>query len=661
MTDRLIQRLPDVLANKIAAGEVVQRPASALKELVENSLDAAAERIDVIVRRAGADLVQVVDDGAGMGRADALAAFERHATSKIREVADLGRLRTLGFRGEALASIASVSQLELRTRRANDEAGTRLRIDGGVAGRPEPVASPPGTSIAARNLFYNVPARRAFLKSPATEFRHIVETFQALALSHPDVAFTLAHDDATVYRLRPDTAPGGTDALAHRIGGLFEFDPGATRVRIHEATSYLTLRGYVGRPEHTRRVRGEQFLFVNERVVKNRALDHAVMSAFEGLLPEGTYPFYVLFLDLDPAHIDVNVHPSKSEVKFDDERGVYAFVRAVARRALAQADLVPLAAHATDATFAPGPAYGTGGTSGAAFGTYGAASGRFDAAADAYNVASDAFTTASGYFGAAPGASNAASPPSNAASGAFDAASRPSDADGGAGDAAGTAWDSAPNETLFGPSGTAARRGGEAEGDGAFLVQLHDAYIVTTIRSGLMIVDQRAAHERVLYERALATLGSGLGLSQQLLFPHTVEPSAPDLALVRELLPDLKALGFDIDVLSGRTLLVRGVPADVRAGDERAVLEDLLVPFRELDAGPRLTRHQALAHASARRGALRAGQRLSDAEMRTLVDQLFACERPHVAPDGRPTLVRVTMDELARRFAASRGGARGDG
>ncbi len=654
MTDRLIQRLPDVLANKIAAGEVVQRPASALKELVENSLDAAAERIDVIVRRAGADLVQVVDDGAGMGRADALVAFERHATSKIREASDLDRLRTLGFRGEALASIASVSQLELRTRRASDEAGTRLRIDGGIAGRPEPVASPPGTSIAARNLFYNVPARRAFLKSPATEFRHIVETFQALALSHPDVAFSLAHDDATVYRLRPDTAPDGTDALAHRIGGLFEFDPGATLVAVREATSYLTLRGYVGRPEHTRRVRGEQFLFVNARVVKNRALDHAVMSAFEGLLPEGTYPFYALFLDLDPAHIDVNVHPSKSEVKFDDERGVYAFVRAVARRALAQADLVPLAAHATDATFAPGTSYGTGGSSGATFGT-------FDAASSGFNTASDRFGAASGGFDAAHPAFDAASAAFDATHSPFDAASHPVDADAGAGDVAGTGWDAAPNETLFGPSGTAARRGGEAETDGAFLVQLHDAYIVTTIRSGLMIVDQRAAHERVLYERALATLGSGLGLSQQLLFPHTVEPSAPDLALVRELLPDLKALGFDIDVLSGRTLLVRGVPADVRAGDERAVLEDLLVPFRELDAGPRLTRHEALAHAAARRGALRAGQRLSDAEMRTLVDQLFACDRPHVAPDGRPTLVRVTMDELARRFAASRAPMRGDG
>lgn len=622
MPDRLIQRLPDVLANKIAAGEVVQRPASALKELVENSLDAAAERIDVIVRRAGADLVQVVDDGAGMGRADAVAAFERHATSKIRTVEDLDRLRTLGFRGEALASIASVAHVELRTRRLGDDAGTRLRIDGGLVGTPEPVATPVGTSIAARNLFYNVPARRAFLKSPATEFRHIVESFQALALSHPDVAFSLTHDDAAVYRLRLD-APDGVDPLAHRIAALLELGTDLL-VPASEATAYLSLRGYVGRPEHTRRVRGEQFLFVNERVVKSRALDHAVLSAYDGLIPEGTYPFFALFLDLDPSHVDVNVHPAKAEVKFDDERSVYAFVRAVVRRALARADIGALPDVLPDATFASG-----------LVGTPPPAAVHAQSGEE-----TDVEAWPSGTL--------------------WPAAARPWDAPadeplsmGQGGDMA--AWPDAPDAaaaaTLFDTVVTPAGDGG---GDTAFLVQLHDTYVVTAIRSGLVLVDQQAAHERVLYERALATLDSGLGLSQQLLFPHTLEPSAPDLALLRELLPDLKALGFDLDLLSGRTVLVRGVPADVRAGDERAVLQDLLGPFRGLRETHRLPRHEALARAVGRRGAIRPGQRLTTPEMRTLVDQLFACESPHVAPDGRPTLVRITLDELARRFAAAR-------
>ena len=623
MPDRLIQRLPDVLANKIAAGEVVQRPASALKELVENSLDAAAERIDVIVRRAGADLVQVVDDGAGMSRADAVAAFERHATSKIRTVEDLDRLRTLGFRGEALASIASVAHVELRTRRLGDDAGTRLRIDGGLVGTPEPVATPVGTSIAARNLFYNVPARRAFLKSPATEFRHIVESFQALALSHPDVAFSLTHDDATVYRLRLD-APDGVDPLAHRIAALLEFGPDLL-VPASEATAYLSLRGYVGRPEHTRRVRGEQFLFVNERVVKSRALDHAVLSAYDGLIPEGTYPFFALFLDLDPSHVDVNVHPAKAEVKFDDERSVYAFVRAVVRRALARADIGALPDIVPEATFASG-LVGT-------------------PPAVAHDPGGDAATSEAWTSGAAWPTPSGESRP-------WDAPAADAPPVGQGREVA--AWPAEPDTaaaTLFDTVVTPAGAGG---GDTAFLVQLHDTYVVTAIRSGLALVDQQAAHERVLYERALATLDSGLGLSQQLLFPHTLEPSAPDLALLRELLPDLKALGFDLDLLSGRTVLVRGVPADVRAGDERAVLQDLLGPFRGLRESHRLPRHEALARAVARRGAIRPGQRLSTPEMRTLVDQLFACEHPHVAPDGRPTLVRITLDELGRRFAAAR-------
>lgn len=610
--DRLIRVMPDALANKIAAGEVVQRPASALKELVENSLDAGAERVDVLLKGAGSTLVQVVDDGVGMSRSDAAEAFRRHATSKLYTLEDLDALGTLGFRGEALASIAAVAQVELRTRRATDEAGTRVVADGGLARDAEPVGAPVGTSLAVRNLFFNVPARRAFLKTPATEYRHLLETFQALTLSHPGVSFTLRHDDDEVYRLMANPDDDDDAALARRIADLFGHDLHDALVPVAETTTYLRIRGFVGRPERHKRSRGEQFLFVNRRVVKSRPLDHAVASAFERLIPEGTHPFFALFLEMDPAHVDVNVHPSKAEVKFDDERGVYALVRAVVRKALAHADFVPeLPPDPLAATFGAAPAGHT----------------------------SDAFGTAA-MFGPAP-TPDALLPQLDASfEGRIVHLPEPDP----------TVLEEEMMLPLVDANANAAH---DAKGVGpeAVLFQLHDTYIVTPIRSGLLVLDQRAAHERILYEKARATLESGFGLSQQLLFPHTFEPAAPDLALLKELQGDLVALGFVVEFFSGRTVVVRGVPADVRAGDERSILEDLIEQFRTLRERLRLPHRDTLARAIARRSAIRHGQRLAQPEMRLLIDQLFACEAPMAAPDGRPTLVRLSTDELAKRFA----------
>ena len=332
-TDGLVQPLPDTLASKIAAGEVVQRPANALKELIENALDAGASRVEVTLKRAGSELIQVADDGCGMGPQDAAAAFGRHATSKLRRFEDLEHLRTLGFRGEALASIASVAQVELKTKRRQDTAATCVRVDGGDLVEQGPCAAPDGTCVSVRNLFYNVPARRAFLKTPATEFKHLVGTFQSLALSHPDVGFTLVHDDTEVWRLAP-AAGGAEAALVRRLSDLSGGLEDDELVRVEETTSYLSMRGVVARPERARRSRGDQYLFVNGRYVKSRQLDHAVAQAYGALLPEGRHPLFALFLDVDPRHVDVNVHPTKTEVKFDDDRGVYSFVKAVAQRAL---------------------------------------------------------------------------------------------------------------------------------------------------------------------------------------------------------------------------------------------------------------------------------------------------------------------------------------
>lgn len=620
-TDGIIHVMPEGLANKIAAGEVVQRPASVVKELVENAIDAAAETVTVLIRDAGSELIQVIDDGSGMSAADAMACIQRHATSKIREIDDLERIRTLGFRGEALASIASVSRVELKTKRVGDPVGTLLRVEGGEARAGEPCSTRDGTSIAVRNLFFNVPARRSFLKTPATEFKHIVDVFQSLALSNPGIGFTLIHQDAEVFRLpaAPDAPP--MEALRSRIRQLFGADLEEQLVEVREETSYLTVYGFAGHPAQTRRSRGDQFLFVNERYVSSRYLDHAVMSAYADALPEGTYPFYALFLVLDPRHVDVNVHPSKAEVKFDDERGIYGYVRTVVKRALGMADLVPQLEERRLPSYHQPP------------------------------VRMDVPMERGGEPRPAVGPFGSPSP-----SPSLPASLTPGDL----------------AERLYAPAHPPAEVGGvlpsaampdESEGiipssGEGLLWQLHDRYILTQIRSGLMIVDQNAAHERVLYERALAAMESGFGLSQQMLFSPTVHLSAGDFELVKELLPDLKALGFDLQLLSGRSVMICGVPADIGASDADSIIEDVLEQVKENRDQLKLRGRENLARSVARRSAIRPGRRLTSKEMRGLIDLLFTCEMPYTCPDGRPTMVKIATDELDRRFGRSPGGRR---
>jgi DNA mismatch repair protein MutL len=591
--------MPEALANKIAAGEVVQRPASALKELIENAVDAGADSIEIILKDAGSELIQVVDSGSGMNRDDAQACFRRHATSKIASIEDLERIRTLGFRGEALASIASVAHVELRTKRSMDSAGFCVRIEGGEVVGSEPCATRDGTSISVRNLFYNVPARRNFLKTAATELRHCVETFQFLALSNPTIAFVLHHDDLELYRLPAETGGGFMETLHGRIQTLFDDGYVERTVAVEEQTSYLTVRGYVGEPEMHKRSRGEQFLFVNGRYVRNRSLDHAIFSSYRDLLPEGTYPFFALFLTLDPSRVDVNVHPTKAEIKFDDDRGIYNFLKSIVRKGLGSALLTPQIDQSDghwSATEMPRPFHSDASS--------------FDSPASARNDV------------------------------------RPLNAD-----APGTI-----SERLFGgippPSSRAgAREHSTATVDDTLLWQLHDKYILTQIRSGIMILDQNAAHERILYERSLQNIQTGLGLSQQLLFPQTVEFGQADLALLQELMRDLRALGFDLELFGGRSVVVRGVPADIQSGDERTVLEDVLTQYKTNRERVKVGSRENLARSVARRSAIRPGTRLSPKEMRSLIDQLFACEMPYACPHGRSTIVKIPIEELDKRFS----------
>ncbi len=608
--------MPEALANKIAAGEVVQRPASAAKELLENAVDAGAGAITLILKKAGAELIQIVDDGCGMGPEDAAACFRRHATSKLFSAEDLNCIRTLGFRGEALASIAAVAQVELRAKRASDEAGLRIRNEGGRILSSEPCAMSDGASIAVRNLFYNVPARRNFLKTPATELRHIVETFQALALSRPDIAFTLIHDGAEMHRLSAESG-SPAEALRARIGALFGDKYPEMLISVEEQSSYLSAHGFVGMPELHRKHRSEQFLFVNGRIVKSRSLGHAIRSAYEGLLPEGTWPFFCVFLSADPSRVDVNVHPAKAEVRFDDERGVYGFMHAVAQKGLGAMLFTPSLSGSSPASADPAP-----------------------------DSAEPWVLRSPGAQFVVPGSPRLSDPSGSSAAYPTGVSDQ---------------WASyRRNEPDAGEQSEALYRGAASlpfpdtdSGDADMLLwQLHGRYILTQIKSGLMIIDQHAAHERILYERALGRLrlGQGQGLAQQLLFACAVEFSPADFALFEELLPDLSALGFDIDLTGERTISVRGVPSEIHSGDREALLEDILDQYRRDPEQGGTDRAERLAKSMARRGAIPAGTTLAPAEMRSMIDQLFACETPYACPRGRATVIRLPMEELQKRF-----------
>lgn len=632
--DGVIAVMPPTLANKIAAGEVVQRPASVVKELVENAIDAGSTQVDIVLKDAGSGLIQITDNGTGMSPADASTCFLRHATSKIRSVEDLETIGTLGFRGEALASIASVSQIELRTRRRTDEVGTLVRMDGGDSPRIEPAAAQPGTSISVRTLFYNVPARRNFLKRPQTELKHGVDVAHVMALSWPAVGFSLEHDGHELLNVRPQPDVPFFEALQNRARELSSVRESDALMEVEESTSYLTVRGVLGSPDAFRKSRGQQYLFVNGRYVKHRYLEHAVLSAYEYLLPEDTYPFFVLFLDIDPRHVDVNVHPTKAEVKFDDERGVYGMLRAVVRRAINSANMTPELSEGTPRLDIDlGFNQRHGGTRAArdwvdrehpghsVRGAGVAGGGRRVDSVDLYGSGSPGSVPT-------PGQSS-----SRSMAPTFDL----SDGHGAEGVAG------ARSE---GRSGGAAA--GDSRSPAQLLWQLHGAYILTQIRSGLVIIDQQAAHERVLYEQSRNTLREGMGMSQQLLFPQTLTLSPSDLALLEELRADLQRLGFEIEPFGGRSILVRGVPADIRAGDEKSILGDVLDAFVAQDNMD--DRSERLARAIARKSAVKAGVPLNEKEMRALIDQLFQCDDPFTSPTGRPTIVKLSVDELRERF-----------
>lgn len=613
----LIQLLPDNIANQIAAGEVIQRPASAVKELLENAVDAGATHVRLIVNDAGKSLVQVIDNGKGMSPTDARMSFERHATSKIRSIDDLFAIRTMGFRGEALASIAAVAQVELRTRRADDTLGTFIEIENSRVRRQEACAAAPGTSIAMKNLFFNVPARRNFLKSNAAEMKQIVDEFIHVSLAFPDIAFELNANGQEIFMLQKGN-------LKQRIVQLFGNGHAAKLVPVGEHTDYLDIKGFVGKPEAARKSRGDQYFFVNGRFIRSAYLNHAVMSAFQGLIPEQTFPLYVLFIDLDPAQIDINVHPTKQEIKFEDEKVVYAFVQSAVRHALAQFSVTP----SLDFELDPGiqqlgavsrPTSEEDRTS--------AGNGRlfqtFTQKHEAWKV--EPTGNLSGwkdFYRPLPTAEAAFHP-----------------------ETSGAGTPSAQASSYATPAPAALRLPDEITP-----MQVQRSYIVFDTPEGMVVVHQQLAHERVIYERLTAALDGKPLPVQRLLFPVSITLPPADAALMQELIPELRVLGYLVEAGGQDSFLLQGTPSDLKGGGDGAEIENLLESYKHFNPSLTCSRREKLVRSMAARQCVKAGSHLSVEEMRRIVEELATCRQPTLSVGGLPTYVNWRSDRLDAMF-----------
>ncbi len=631
----IIQLLPESIANQIAAGEVVQRPSSVVKELMENAIDAGANSIKLIIKEAGKALIQVIDNGCGMSETDARMSFERHATSKIREAKDLFSIRTMGFRGEAMASIAAVAQVEMRTRLHKNELGTRIVIEGSQVQAQEACQCTGGTNLQIKNLFFNVPARRNFLKSNAIEMRHILDEFQRVALANTDVFCSLHHNGTEMFHLPPGN-------LRQRIVGIFgnAFNP--KLVPVTEETDVMTITGFIGKPEFARKTRGEQLFFVNQRFIKSGYLHHAVMSAYEDLLPPDTFPFYVLFIEMDPARIDINVHPTKQEIKFDDERLVYNYLKVAVRHALGQYSVMPTLDFEQETSFSPVQNFGL---------PFKVGSQEEFEQELSQNKRSGSGSTLSGGFEK----TNSQRESSNLKNwqklfeGVEDEleeglASKDDEANSGSITIEST-WSSSieMDDTV----GSFSKNQKEP-------YQIHASYIVSHIKSGFLLIDQQAAHERILYERYLEALENKETYTQKQLFPKTLSLPTADAAILSDILPQINLLGFDIQEFGKDTFIIHGVPSDLVGGkNEVKLIESLLDQYKQnLDLS--LEIRDNIARSMARSAATKRGQNLTVVEMQELIDQLFACAMPFKSPTGRSCFLTYDLEDLEERFTRVR-------
>ncbi len=614
-----IKILPDNIANKIAAGEVVQRPESVVKELLENAIDAEAKNIELYIKRAGKVLIQVIDDGVGMNEEDAIISLQRHATSKIKTVDDLTKINTFGFRGEALSSIASVSIFELKTETNESEIGTFIRVENDEM-KVEKGSFPKGTSVAVKNLFYNTPARRNFLKSNATELKHIIETFKKVCISNNEISFKFWNDDDLIFNYK-------AGSREERLEAIFADNILDAVVKVEEITEYLTLTGYVSKPTFLNKNKSEQYLFVNGRFVKNNSINHAVFSAYNHLLEKGDYPFFVLFLDLNPEKIDVNVHPQKLEVKFDDEKNIYNYVKAVVKKSLGQYDLVPNLSFGNEDTGPDKLQY-----------------------KNINQTSQKDFSDRPSFIDSNRKREKPKAFSDDEIDMLFSTLNKDIKQTAPQGNVEHPFGNEQTKEVYHIPTEQKSETSESKTSSSSFIVALHNKYILTPIKSGLMIIDAHVAHERILYEKAINSFAANMPFTQQLLFSETLELDPADYQLVKELEPHLTKLGFALKFFSKNVVVIDGVPSDIKVGSEVEAFKGILNEYKINEREKHLEQRDNLAKSYSCKAAIKAGDKLSENEMRILVDQLFATSMPYVCPHGRPIIVKIPLTELDKRF-----------
>jgi DNA mismatch repair protein MutL len=615
-----IHLLPDHIANQIAAGEVIQRPASAVKELLENAVDAGATEIRLLVNDSGKALIQVIDNGKGMSPQDAQNAFARHATSKITTIEDLFQIRTMGFRGEALASIAAVAQVSLKTRRAQDELGTSVEIENSKVTETSAVACAIGTTISMKNLFFNVPARRNFLKSNSAEFKHIIEEFTRVALAFPEVHFSLTSNGQDVYHWE-----GGSfkQRAIQVLGNSYQ----TKLVTVGEQTDYLTITGFVGKPETSKKTRSDQYFFVNRRFIKSAYLHHAVANAFDGLIAKENFPSYILYIDVDPTQVDINVHPTKQEIKFEDDKIIYAFVQAAVKHALAQFSIAPSLDFSLDASIqqldaVQKPFTAENASTAASQSLYEG----FTKKNQAHFISKSDYASKQdwkSFFTTLPNAENT------------------------------VGQDVQDNETYI---VKASSMGMYKEGSPlqvnaeASLLQLHHTFIVAPSHSGCIMIHQQLAHERILYEK-FQKASAHPHATQKSLFPVVLELSVSDAILLEEMIEDLALIGYEIEAFGQNSFIIQGIPADVNAGNEKNAIELLLEQFKHFSGEVKFSKREKLIRCMARQMAIKAGQALTQKEMHTLIEGLGECDIPNITASGAPTFVEFKEDYLNGLFS----------
>ena len=606
----IIQLLPDHVANQIAAGEVVQRPASVVKELLENAIDAGATTIKLLVKNAGKTLIQVIDDGKGMSVTDARLSFERHATSKIKVADDLFNLHTKGFRGEALASIAAIAHVELKTKQASDELGTQLTVEGSIFKSQEVIATPNGSSVAVKNLFFNIPARRNFLKSDTVELRHIIDEFHRVVLAHPSISFSMYHNGSDLFNLL-------TANFRQRIVNTFGGKTNEKLVPVEETTEVLTLSGFVGKPEYSKKSRGEQFFFVNNRFIKSPYLNHAISAAFEGVLQPGKHPCYYLNLEVDPKSIDINIHPTKTEIKFDDEQTIYAILRAAVKHSLGQFSIAPVLDFDRDKNLDT---------------PYGFESGQSPLPKievdRAFNPFSNATQTPPSY----------SKPKAEAWEGLYVGLESKSNSD------------SFSQVNYESDEMTSSIFDGTTERKAQKTFQLHNKYIINTIKSGMLVIDQNRAHERILYEDFLHKTTVNEAVSQQLLFPLQLKFSNADNTILKTLQQALETTGFVFSVFTDDTIELTGLPVGIKDSEVHIIFEQLIHDIEHEIPDVNFSVSDLLSKSLAKSLAIKNGKKLERQEQEYIVNTLFSCKEPSVSPSNKTVFTTLKVEELDKKF-----------